>query len=160
MDSVVYMDVSDLVADLKEISELSAEDITENIFRDYGPKIEATAKEYAPVDSGRLKDSIHVDVHGATMTIAADAPYAKFLEFGTASRGEFPGAPYKIRPRNASVLRFEVNGKVVFAKEVTHPGIAPQPYLRPAVLDEVGGLFGALADRGQAYIIKGPRSAL
>lgn len=36
------------------------------------------------------------------------------LEMGT--------SPHIIRPVNASALRFEVNGKEVFAKEVNHPG--------------------------------------
>ena len=31
-------------------------------------------------------------------------------------------SPHIIRPVNASALRFEVNGKEVFAKEVNHPG--------------------------------------
>ena len=160
MKPVVYMDLTDLSKDLSEISELTPAEITENIFRDIGPEIVELAKQKAPVDTGKLRDSITHEVSEGRLTISVGAQYGMFQEFGTASRGEFPGQPYKIRPKNGKYLKFKVGKRTVYAKEVTHPGVYPQPYLRPAVLDSLGDLFGKLAERGQAQILKGPRSNL
>ncbi len=81
--------------------------------------IQETAKGYAPVDTGALRESIVVDVKetGSTVkgTVSVGVPYAAFLEFGTGQRGEAsPGAgegPYS----------------------PSWPGQAAQPYMRPAV---------------------------
>lgn len=49
--------------------------------------IEGLAKGYAPVDTGRLRDSIHstVDESGKTVvgTVSTDVDYAVYQEFGT-----------------------------------------------------------------------------
>ena len=157
---VVYMDITDLVKDLDEISELRPEQITENIFKDLGPEIVQKAKEKAPVDTGELKDSITHEVTGTSLTITVGAAHGLYQEFGTASRGEFPGQPYEIKPKKGKYLKFKVGDKTVFAKKVKHPGVAPQPFLRPAFMDTLGDLYGKLAERGQAMILKGPRSSL
>jgi hypothetical protein len=36
--------------------------------------------------------------------------------------------PHEIVPKSAKVLRFETNGKVVFAARAQHPGTAPDPF--------------------------------
>ena len=36
--------------------------------------------------------------------------------------------PHEIVPKNAKALRFETDGKVVFAARAQHPGIAPDPF--------------------------------
>jgi hypothetical protein len=36
--------------------------------------------------------------------------------------------PHEIVPRNAKALRFETDGKVVFAARAQHPGTAPDPF--------------------------------
>jgi HK97 gp10 family phage protein len=59
--------------------------------------------------------------------------YAKFFEFGTASyytgKGRSKGAPYKI-PKRPGVLKI---GENFVTGQVTHPGIKPQPFMRPAL---------------------------
>ena len=157
---VVYFDVSELVKDLSTISKLSTEQITENIFEDFGSRIQASAQEKAPVKTGVLKESIQYKVNGGTLTIEATAPYAEFQEFGTATRGEFPKGPYIIRPKKAKYLVFSIDGKQIRTKKVIHPGIPAHPYLRPAAMEVMGPLLDKLADRGQAMILKGPNSTL
>lgn len=50
-------------------------------------KMEKTAKELCPVDTGRLRDSIHVEESGMTIKVVADAAddsgvcYGKIVEF-------------------------------------------------------------------------------
>ena len=48
--------------------------------------------------------------------------YARPLEFGA--------APHEIVPRVARFLRFEKDGRVIFAKRVNHPGNRPFRYMR------------------------------
>ena len=40
---------------------------------------------------------------------------------------------HDIRPKNAKVLRFEVQGKIVFCKLVHHPGTKENPYITRAI---------------------------
>lgn len=61
-----------------------------------------------------------------TWEILSPTPYAKFIENGT--------RPHVIVPRNAKALRFVVNGQVVFAKKVNHPGTRAYPAMGPALL--------------------------
>ena len=75
----------------------------------------------APVRSGRLLGSIRKDVRGLEATIGPTVPYAIYVEYGT--------APHEIRPVFASVLRFEVEGKIVFTPIVHHPGTRAQPFV-------------------------------
>lgn len=68
-------------------------------------------------DGGRIHGSVGVD---------RSAPYGKIQEFGV-------GHPWTIEPKNRKALRFTVGGKVVFAKRVTHPPLAPHPFMHPAL---------------------------
>ena len=91
-----------------------------------------TARALAPIRTGRLKASIKPDpvVRSGPWAIdtgiSATAPYAAPVHEGA--------RPHVIRPRNARVLRFEVEGgRVVFARRVNHPGNRPNRFLSSAV---------------------------
>jgi hypothetical protein len=60
--------------------------------------------------------------------ISNRAPYFLYFIMGT--------APHQIRPRFASVLRFEVGGQTIFTKLVNHPGTKPHDLLSK-LADEV-----------------------
>lgn len=47
--------------------------------------------------------------------------------------------PHTIRPRNAQVLRFVVDGRVVFARVVHHPGTRARPFIQRAVEETIVG---------------------
>lgn len=53
---------------------------------------------------------------------------AFFVENGT--------GPHVIEAKTAKALRFEIDGEVIFAKRVNHPGTAPTFYFRRAVEEE------------------------
>jgi hypothetical protein len=99
--------------------------------RGFVSTVSVVAKGIVPVRTGRLRASIHSDPVRRTgpwrvdSGISADAPYAAPVHEGA--------RPHVIRPRNARALRFEIDGKVVFARRVNHPGQRAQPFLSTAV---------------------------
>jgi len=93
--------------------------------------VAADARVNAPVDTGRLAQSIKEDpitssgplrVSGG---VTSNAPYSVFVHQGT--------KPHVIRPRNASALKFQSGGETVFAASVNHPGTKPRPFLTNAL---------------------------
>ena len=77
--------------------------------------VESDAKRLAPVDTGRLRSSIHADIapKGLTARVAADANYAVFVEFGTRyTRAQpFLGPAYE-KNRGAFVALLKANTKL------------------------------------------------
>ncbi len=98
----------------------------------------ASAFYGAPWRTGRLAGSIVKEVSEGEAEIQALAPYAAFVEFGT--------APHEIRPVNASVLAFEAAGKMVFTPFVRHPGSRANPFMERAAEDARGKAEGVFAD--------------
>lgn len=88
------------------------------------------ARQDAPVRTGHLGRSVGegdvktVGPFTVTGSVHARADYALYVHEGT--------RPHVIRPRRAKALRFEVGGRVVFAKMVRHPGVRARPFLRNA----------------------------
>jgi len=73
-------------------------------------------------DTGSLKKSIHGKVIGyGNLMVYTDHPFAVFHQEGT--------RPYRIRPKRAARLRFNVPGGMAFPKVVHHPGIPARPFL-------------------------------
>lgn len=83
---------------------------------------EETMKKKAPKRTGRLRRSIRKRVGRFEAEIGPTVPYAVYVEYGT--------RPHIIRPVRARALRFEVEGEVVFARLVRHPGTKPQRFIR------------------------------
>lgn len=84
-------------------------------------------REEAPVDHGLLAGSWQLSRAGAlAWLIASQVEYAAHVETGT--------RPHVIRPKvPGGVLHFEVRGADVFARSVSHPGTAAQPYIGPSI---------------------------
>lgn len=86
----------------------------------------------APVDTGRLRNSILVTSDGMTLTISI-VDYAFYVEFGT--------PPHIIKPKDKQSLKFKVGGKEVFAKIVRHPGTRPNPFIRNTIQNKMGKII-------------------
>jgi HK97 gp10 family phage protein len=63
--------------------------------------------------------------------------YYKFFETGVGR--------HDIGPKNSSVLRFIDEGELVFTRLVDHPGMPAQPFLRPALDENVSRVVEAVA---------------
>lgn len=92
------------------------------------------AKALAPVKTGRLRNAIKPaplrfigpsKVEGGIEIDKNDVPYAGYVRWGT--------RPHLIRARRAKALRFEIQGKEIFAKQVHHPGTKPNYFMERAV---------------------------
>lgn len=80
-------------------------------------------QDKVPVDSGEMRDSISVKLKGdLEAEVGPTVPYAVYVAEGT--------RPHTIQPVNASALRFEVGGKIVFTRLIRHPGTKPHPFLQ------------------------------
>ncbi len=77
-----------------------------------------------------LRETIHGTVtSNSTAELTASAPYALFVEMGTAAH-RIPGNP---------LLRFQWQGMMMIVNSVYHPGTAPRPFMKHA--GEWGGLI-------------------
>lgn len=82
----------------------------------------------APVDTGFLRGYHSMNVRVLRTRVKGEvvnrAKYAAAVHDGA--------KPHIIRARRKKALRFEVGGKVVFARAVRHPGTKGRPWLREA----------------------------
>lgn len=158
---VAYVDLNQLASDLTAASGGSLEANTKIIVASALAQIELLAEAYVPRRSGRLAGTITTEPinNGMGGRVSVSADYARFVEFGTGIRGEFPGQMIVIRPRRAKFLRFTgANGQTIFAREVRSPGMAPRPFLRPAFERVIVPMVAGIADTAALTIIKGPKA--
>lgn len=88
-------------------------------------RVAALARATAPVKSGRLKRSIKSTMKGSTGQVSVGGPGVPY-----ASPVIFGARPHIIRPKKkGGMLRFESGGRVVFARQVNHPGNKPNMFL-------------------------------
>jgi hypothetical protein len=72
-------------------------------------------KDFVPVRSGNLKNSLEVSIVNEGIRLTWSAPYAEYVDKGA--------SPHIIEP-TGQALKFEAGGQTVFAKRVSHPGFA------------------------------------
>lgn len=114
---------------LGRLAKLASPDVLEQALHAGAQEILNSAVEKAPYLTGTLRRSLHSETeeksaNRVSVLAGTDLEYAAMQEFG----GE-------IVPKNAKMLAFEVEGKLVFAKRVTIPA---RPYLRPAFDEQKG----------------------
>lgn len=121
--------------------------VAEQVLDDAAQQIMIRMVQLAPKRTGRLAQSISIRKEPGRVIIGpVGVEYAVYQEFGTATRGEFGGQPYVIKPVRADKLTFQINGKWISTKMVIHPGIPPHPYARPALQEYIDGITAKMAD--------------
>lgn len=92
-----------------------------------GTDIQNKARQFCPVDTGRLRSSIvaRTETHGRSVgvVIGTNVSYAADVEYGT--------KPHVILPKNGKALYWP--GARHPVAKVNHPGTRAQPFMRPAV---------------------------
>lgn len=155
-----YGDLTALIARLNAGSGESIKKTAHKVIADAAVMVQKEAMALAPVKTGRLRGSITVKINKGQAVIGPSVPYGVFQEFGTGTRGEFKGAMYEIRPKNAAYLVFKTkDGKRVRTKLVRHPGIKGKPYMRPAVTHVLSDVAPDILQAGALLITKGPNAA-
>lgn len=106
-----------------------------------GFDMQATAQVLVPVDTAFLLHSIDLDIGDLEFVLGPTADYGDVIERGVPH-------PFVIRAKDGGTLHFVIDGHDVFATQVTHPPIAPRPYLGPAFDKGLPRFEDALADLG------------
>lgn len=110
--------------------------------------IEGTSKVLAPVDFGTLEGSISTDITNDGRFSVMEAEIGPTVDYG--DDVEYGTGPHIIRPKTpGGMLAFQVGGQTVFARQVNHPGTAPQPYMGPAFDRHAPGFADAMGDIGE-----------
>ena len=105
------------------------------------------ARRLAPVRTGRLAASIQkIKVGDLHYVVGSPLDYALYQEVGT--------RPHVIYPRSARALRFEVDGIVVFARYVNHPGFPGRRYFAQA-LEYYASIWPSLAKQAFERVMRG-----
>lgn len=121
--------------------------LTRAAIRKAGYGIQASAQRRAPVDTGHLRASISTDFdEDLGFEVGPTAEYGGYVELGVPH-------PFTITAAPGHMLRFVVDGQVVFAHSVTHPPSAPNPYLAPAFDEFLPVIEEAVAVIGELVIV-------
>jgi HK97 gp10 family phage protein len=102
-----------------------------------GALVEGSAKDIVPVDTGNLKGSIvhKVNESDLSVTIGTNVEYAPYIEFGT---GEFAEGG---KGRKGGWVYIDEKGNKHFTL-----GNKPQPFLRPALLENKENILKIFKD--------------
>jgi HK97 gp10 family phage protein len=160
MADAAWADLSSLAHDMANATGTSIGMAAAEIIQQSAQQIQKAAQTAAPVKSGRLRSSISIrypePLHAV---IGPQVEYGVYQEFGTGSRGEFPGNSYEIKPKSGhKYLSFVSNGRRIYVRKVTHPGVKAHPFMRPAFRQVLGSAVEDLASKGAALITKGPNA--
>ncbi len=100
----------------------------ERLLRRKAERVADLARQYA-AENGSMADGIVVGPYeNKSIEVISTHPATQFVHNGT--------RPHQIRPRRVNgMLRFEVGGRVVFARVVNHPGYRGNPFLTDALRD-------------------------
>lgn len=119
------IDLSDLVGYVQEFPNVLHKALERVAFA-----IQGEVQREAPIDTGKLRGSVQSpqSVGVLSFLIPINAEYWPAVQFGTGVYGPNK-KPITIRPKSAKVLRFEIEGRVVFAKYAIVRGQKPNPFV-------------------------------
>lgn len=145
MSDAATLDLTNLANDLQRAAQ-NADQSVMDVLVSMGDEVASIMREEVPVASGRLRDAIRVKVEGDRVVIGPEGvDYAVYVEYGT--------EPHDIRPKNAKALKFEINGRTVFATVVHHPGTEPNPFAQRSAQRVLDRIVERVGDKGVEMIL-------
>lgn len=118
----IHFDVSGVVGKLDKITENLSAGLY-NALQEAGEVVRKDAVLNCPVQTGRLRGSITVNVEGSTAEIGTNVEYAQYVEFGTGAHGD-----KSVAHTTREKWTYYSGGQFF-----TTSGHAPQPFLTPAL---------------------------
>ena len=118
----IHFDVSDVINKLGDVAENLSAGLY-NALQESGEVVRKEAVLNCPVQTGRLRGSITVNVEGNTAEIGTNLEYAPFVEYGTGSKGD-----KSVAHTTREKWTYYSGGQFF-----TTSGQAPQPFLTPAL---------------------------
>ncbi len=91
--------------------------------------IENDLKRNVPVRTGRLRDSITREVFENHAIVRTNSGYGRYVNDGT--------QPHIIYPKHGRFLRFEIEGKTIYAKRVRHPGFTGRHFVESTISESL-----------------------
>lgn len=137
-----FADFAESMGDAEDDLNQAIDRGVENTAEDIGN----SAQRRAPEDTGDLKRSKVVEPGDLGIWIVLfTADHAAATEYGSGLHGE-RGEKYPIEAKNADYLQFPGrDGETIYRKKVMHPGVEPQPFLRPGVREHRSELTDNIA---------------
>lgn len=125
---------------LKHINTVVSHDKIKRAIKVATMNVEATAKHLCPVDTGNLRNRIHMSVKedGETIIgrVSNDTEYAMFVEFGTGVRGEASDYP----KANQLGLSYRPDWKGQKAQPFMYPALKQnEDFIKALIKDAVKG---------------------
>lgn len=118
----IHFDVSDVINKLDKVTENLSAGLY-NALQESGEVVRKEAALNCPVQTGRLRGSIAVNVEGNTAEIGTNLKYAPFVEYGTGSKGD-----KSVAHTTREKWTYYSGGQFF-----TTSGQAPKPFLTPAL---------------------------
>lgn len=131
----------------KEIGKQMQEAVEKSAF-----EIERDAASEAPVDRGKLRNSINTEVGALTAKVSVGAEYGIFVE-----EGRKPGGFPPLDPIRKWSQRHGIENWFAVARKIAREGTDPQPFFEPAIDENRLGIekrFEDLADGIEATLTK------
>lgn len=124
--NVIFRGWDQLYIALDEFHLKNQEFVNDVLFQ-LGNTLVTLIQNYSPVDTGAYSRSWRImSQTNRSITVGTTADPRLFVIL------EFSGArPHRIDGN--TILRFEIGGQEVFVRSVNHPGMKPQPHVRPAM---------------------------
>lgn len=123
----ISVNIEGMESVMSKLGELVDGERMERALAAAGEVVRADAAANAPVNTGRLKNSIVCNVEGNSALIGSAVSYAAFVEFGTGAKGD-PSVAHTTKKS----WSYYSGGRFFRTS-----GMAPQPFLVPALTNNI-----------------------